>query len=69
MVKISRRFEEEKLRSKMILQVHDELLFEVQKDELARVKKLVKHEMEQAVELSVPIVVEMGEGENWFEAH
>jgi DNA polymerase-1 len=44
-------------------------LFEVQKDELARVKKLVKHEMEQAVELSVPIVVEMGEGENWFEAH
>jgi DNA polymerase-1 len=69
MVKISRRFEEEKLRSKMILQVHDELLFEVQKDELARVKKLVKHEMEQAVELTVPIVVEMGEGENWFEAH
>jgi DNA polymerase-1 len=53
----------------MILQVHDELLFEVRQDELAKVKKLVKHEMEQAVELTVPIVVELGEGENWFEAH
>jgi DNA polymerase I len=69
MVNISRRFDDEKVRSKMILQVHDELLFEVQKDELARIKQLVKHEMENAVELSVPIVVEMGEGENWFEAH
>ncbi|MBI4726805.1 DNA polymerase I [candidate division TA06 bacterium] len=69
MVNISRRLEDEKLRSKMILQVHDELLFEVQKDELAKVKKIVKHEMENAVELSVPIVVEMGEGDNWFEAH
>ena len=69
MVNIAKIFEDEKIKSKMILQVHDELLFEVHKDELAKVKKLVKHEMEQAVELAVPIVVEMGEGENWFEAH
>jgi DNA polymerase-1 len=69
MVNIARRFEGEKLESKMLLQVHDELLFEAVKDELAEVKKLVKHEMEQAVKLSVPLAVDMGEGKNWFEAH
>jgi DNA polymerase-1 len=69
MVNIQGIFQKEKLKSRMILQVHDELLFEVEKDELVRVKKIVKHEMENAIEISVPIVVEMGEGENWFEAH
>lgn len=69
MVNIAEKFGREKLKSRMILQVHDELLFEAEKDELAKVKKIVKHEMENAIEISVPIVVEMGEGENWFQAH
>ncbi len=69
MVNIARRFKEEKLRSRMILQVHDELLFEVEKSEMSRVKTIVKKEMERAVDLMVPVAVEMGEGSNWFEAH
>ncbi|MDQ7797676.1 MAG: DNA polymerase I [Candidatus Edwardsbacteria bacterium] len=69
MVNIQAIFQKEKLKSRMILQVHDELLFEVEKGELARVKKIVKQEMENAIEISVPVVVEMGEGENWFQAH
>ena len=69
MVNIARRFQDDKLSSRMILQIHDELLFEVKRDELSGVRSLVKQEMEQAVELTVPIVVETGEGRNWFEAH
>ncbi len=57
------------LRSKMILQVHDELLFDVHKEEIGMMKELVKHEMENAMQLEVPIVVEAGIGENWLEAH
>ena len=57
------------LKSKMILQVHDELLFDVHKDEVEAMKKLVKYEMENAMILEVPIVVEAGVGENWLEAH
>lgn len=69
MVNIARRFQEAKLSSRMILQVHDELLFEVEKSEMFKVKSIVKKEMEQAVKLSVPVAVEMGQGESWFEAH
>jgi len=69
MINIARRFEEAGLRSRMILQVHDELLFEVKEEEMSRVKDIVKPEMEGAVELSVPVVVEMGEGASWYEAH
>ena len=53
----------------MIMQVHDELVFEVPKFELDQVKELVKGEMEQAIDLNVPIQVDMGVGGNWFEAH
>ncbi len=69
MVKIDKAFENEKLRSKMIMQVHDELNFEVYLPELERVKKIVKTEMESAVSLKVPLLVEMGVGKNWLEAH
>ncbi|MCU0605929.1 MAG: DNA polymerase I [Candidatus Edwardsbacteria bacterium] len=69
MVNLDRLFAEQQLKSRMLLQVHDELLFEVAQHELAEVKKLVKREMEGAVELSVPVVVEIGTGKNWFEAH
>lgn len=69
MVSIHRRLGDEKLRSRMLLQVHDELLFEVKEGEMSKVKGMVKEEMEGAVELSVPVAVEMGQGGNWFEAH
>lgn len=69
MVKINRVFEKEQLKSKMIMQVHDELNFEVYLPELERVKSIVKEEMESAVSLKVPLLVEMGSGKNWLEAH
>jgi len=53
----------------MILQVHDELLFEVKKDEIEQLSKMVKEEMEGAWNLIVPIKVDTGIGENWAEAH
>jgi DNA polymerase I len=55
--------------SKMILQVHDELLFDVHKDEVEAMKKLVVEEMENAMQIAVPIKAEVGVGENWLEAH
>ena len=69
MVRISQRFHEEKLRSKMILQVHDELDFSVLPEEKARVALIVKTEMEQAYAMQVPLVAELGWGSNWLEAH
>jgi DNA polymerase-1 len=53
----------------MILQVHDELNFDVPAEELERVREIVKHEMELASPLKVPLIVDMGEGSNWLEAH
>ncbi len=69
MIRISRRFREEALQAKMILQVHDELLFELPGYELEKVRFIVKEEMEGAIELSVPLKVELGHGQNWAEAH
>ncbi|MGM9714047.1 MAG: DNA polymerase I [Prevotella sp.] len=69
MVRIHKRFEEERLRSKMILQVHDELNFMVYPDERQRVEDIVIHEMEHAYPLSVPLVADHGWGDNWLEAH
>ncbi|WP_276389486.1 DNA polymerase I [Eudoraea chungangensis] len=56
-------------KTKMLLQVHDELVFDVFKPELEELKKLIKTEMENAYELKVPLVVDMGVGQNWLEAH
>lgn len=58
-----------KYKTKMILQVHDELVFDVYKPELESVKSLVKHEMEHAIKLTIPLKVDMGTGNNWLEAH
>ncbi|PCJ89888.1 MAG: DNA polymerase I [Flavobacteriales bacterium] len=58
-----------KFQSKMLLQVHDELVFDVHKSELEKATQLVKNKMETAVELSVPLLVETGIGSNWLEAH
>ena len=69
MVRIFNRFETEGLRSKMILQVHDELNFNVYKDELEKVKQIVLDEMENAIKLQVPLIADCGEGANWLEAH
>ena len=67
MINIDRRLKDESLKSKMLLQVHDELIFEVPEDELAAMKTLVKEEMENVVTLKVPLQVDMGIGVNWFD--
>jgi DNA polymerase-1 len=69
MIRIQKAFDREKLQSALILQVHDELNFDVRPGELERVKEITRHEMENAVSLSVPLIVETGEGGNWLEAH
>lgn len=69
MVDIFNEFKKKKLRSKMLLQVHDELVFEVEKGEMEEVKKIVHNKMKNAIKMNVPVDVEMGEGESWFEAH
>ena len=69
MIQILRNFEKQNLTSKMILQVHDELVFDVFKPELEQVKEIVRLEMQRAVKLTVPLTVDMGTGSNWLEAH
>jgi DNA polymerase-1 len=69
MVRIYERLQSERLQSKMILQVHDELIFEVPEAELDALKELVLYEMSHAVGLDVPLEVGYGTGKNWFEAH
>ena len=69
MIRIDQRFEREGIRSKMILQVHDELNFSVWPDELDRVRHIVVEEMENAFAMEVPLVAEYGTGSNWLEAH
>jgi DNA polymerase-1 len=65
MIRIDRRLAKEKLQSRMTLQVHDELVFDVPKDEVDAVTDLVRHEMEHVLELSVPLVADVGVGANW----
>jgi DNA polymerase-1 len=65
MIRIDQRLKEEKLTTRMTLQVHDELLFDVPEKEVESVKQLVRHEMETVIELKVPIVVDCGVGPNW----
>lgn len=69
MVRIFNRFEAEGIQSKMILQVHDELNFNVLKSEEEKVKQIVLEEMENALHLQVPLIADCGEGRNWLEAH
>ena len=69
MINIHNRFEKEKFKSKMLLQVHDELVFDAHKDELETIKPIIKYEMENAFKMAVPLDVEMDLGENWLEAH
>ena len=69
MIHIHRRFTKEQFQSKMLLQVHDELVFDAHVDELDIIKPIIKHEMEHAFTMSVPLDVEIGIGKNWLEAH
>jgi len=67
MIRIDGALRDKGLQSKMLLQVHDELVFEVSPDEMEQVQELVKYEMEHAAQLSVPLVVDLGVGPNWLE--
>ena len=69
MINIDKVFEKEKLKTKMLLQVHDELVFEAPTEEVEVATYLIKTEMESAVETQVPLLVEVGVGKNWLEAH
>lgn len=69
MIAIQKRLRNEHWKAKMLLQVHDELVFDVPKDEVEELQVLVKSEMENAFELGVPLVVDIGLGNNWLEAH
>ena len=69
MIRIHQRFEAEQLKSRMILQVHDELNFNVRKEEFDRVKEIVLDCMEHVLQLRVPLIADCGEGKNWLEAH
>ncbi len=69
MINIQNRFEKENFKSKMLLQVHDELVFDAYKEELEIIKPIIKSEMENAFQLAVPLDVEIGMGSNWLEAH
>jgi DNA polymerase-1 len=69
MIQIQRELEKRRLKTRMILQVHDELVFDLHKSEREEVTRLVEDRMKHALELDVPIVVEVGVGNNWLEAH
>jgi DNA polymerase-1 len=69
MINIQKRLVNENWKSKMLLQVHDELVFDVHNSELERIKPMIKEEMESAFVLDVPLEVDLGEGQNWLEAH
>ncbi len=69
MIKIQNELKKRKTKTKMVLQVHDELLFDAHKDEVDELKPLIKELMENALPMKVPILIETGVGENWLDAH
>ena len=68
MINLDKALVEGKFKTKMLLQVHDEIILEVPKDELEAIEKLVKETMESAIELSVPLVADESAGQTWYEA-
>ena len=69
MINIHKKLTSENWKSKMLLQVHDELVFDVHNSELEKIQPMIKHEMENAFKLDVPLTVELGMGKDWLEAH
>ena len=68
MIGVNRRLKEQKMKSRLVLQVHDELLIEAYQPEIEEVKKILADEMEQAASLKVPLEIDMHTGKNWYEA-
>ena len=68
MIKVDEELEKRNLKSKIVLQIHDELLLEVFKDEKDEVKKILQDSMENACKLKVPLIIDMCEAKNWYEA-
>ena len=68
MIRVSRRFREEGIRSKVILQVHDELLVETAREEEARVREILTENMKSAADLAVTLEIDLHTGNNWYEA-
>ena len=68
MIGVNKRLKEEKMKSRLVLQVHDELLIEAHETEVEKVKVILREEMEQAATLAVPLDVDMHTGDNWYEA-
>ena len=69
MISIQDELQLNRMKSKMLLQVHDELIFDMYNEETEMLRQIVKRCMENATQLEVPLVVDMGEGENWLQAH
>ena len=69
MIKVQKKLDETGSRARMLLQVHDELVFECPKEEVTAVTELVRREMEGAFAFSVPLQTDVGVGDNWLEAH
>ena len=68
MIGVNRRLKEQKMKSRLVLQVHDELLIEAYQPEVEEVRRILKSEMEQAASLQVPLEIDMHTGRNWYEA-
>jgi DNA polymerase-1 len=69
MINIHKKLTSENWKSKMLLQVHDELVFDVHNSELEKIQPMIKYEMENAYQMAVPLDVELGVGKDWLEAH
>lgn len=69
MINIHREMTRQRMQSRMILQVHDELVFDAHRSELPELRVLVTELMQKALPLSIPVVVDLNVGENWLEAH
>ena len=67
MINVNKRLKDNNMRSQLILQVHDELLIESHKDEVDEVRRILKEEMEGAAELKVPLIVDISQGDNWYQ--
>ena len=69
MISVSRRLHSESMDTRMVLSVHDDLVFDVPEAEIQKASTIIKEEMENVIVLEVPLVVEIGLGDNWLEAH
>jgi len=69
MIKIYKELEKRKAKTKMVLQVHDELVFDAHKDEVDELLPMIKNKMETAMPINVPVIADVGIGDNWLDAH